>query len=156
MLEKTLESLLNCKEIKPVHPKGNPSWIFTRRTDAEAESPLATLKLLNSHVCLVATTKDSSEINHFYYCRKFSWATLPVPQRERHLFPYQREFTLFHPSLRLLTQYQGHGHMEHIELILIFFLSLSIPQGVLSINIFFILFFPFGSIVGGWVVVQFH
>lgn len=99
---------------------------------------LATLKLLNSHVCLVATKKDSSEINHFYYCRKFSWATLPVPQRERHLFPYQREFTLFHPSLRLLTQYQGHGHMEHIELILIFFLSLSIPQGVLSINIFFI------------------
>ena len=39
-LEKTLESLLDCKEIKPVHPKGNQSWIFTVRTDAEAETPI--------------------------------------------------------------------------------------------------------------------
>ena len=36
MLEKTLESPLDYKEIKPVHPKGNQSWIFIRRTDAEA------------------------------------------------------------------------------------------------------------------------
>ena len=36
MLEKTLESLLNCKEIKPVNPKGNQPWIFIGRTDAEA------------------------------------------------------------------------------------------------------------------------
>ena len=36
VLEKTLESPLNCKEIKPVHPKGNQSWIFIGRTDAEA------------------------------------------------------------------------------------------------------------------------
>ena len=40
VLEKTLESPLDCKEIKPVHPKGNPSWIFTGRTDAEAETPV--------------------------------------------------------------------------------------------------------------------
>ena len=40
VLEKTLESPLNCKEIQPVHPKGNQSGIFIRRTDAEAESPL--------------------------------------------------------------------------------------------------------------------
>ena len=40
MLEKTLESLLDCKEIKPVHPKGNQSWIFIVRTDAEAETPV--------------------------------------------------------------------------------------------------------------------
>ena len=40
VLEKTLESPLNCKEIKPVHPKGNQSWIFTGRTDAEAEAPV--------------------------------------------------------------------------------------------------------------------
>ena len=38
MLEKTLESPLNCKEIKPGHPKGNQSWTFIRRTDAEAET----------------------------------------------------------------------------------------------------------------------
>ena len=37
VLEKTLESPLDCKEIQPVHPKGNQSWILTGRTDAEAE-----------------------------------------------------------------------------------------------------------------------
>ena len=40
VLEKTLESSLDCKEIKPVHPKGNQSWIFTGKTDAEAEAPI--------------------------------------------------------------------------------------------------------------------
>ena len=38
VLEKTLESSLDCKEIKPVHPKGNQSWMFIGRTDAEAEA----------------------------------------------------------------------------------------------------------------------
>ena len=38
VLEKTLESPLHCKEIQPVHPKGNQSWIFTGRTDAETEA----------------------------------------------------------------------------------------------------------------------
>ena len=38
VLEKTLESPLDSKEIQPVHPKGNQSWIFIRRTDAEAET----------------------------------------------------------------------------------------------------------------------
>ena len=38
--EKTLESPLDCKEIQPVHPKGNQSWIFIERTDAEAETPI--------------------------------------------------------------------------------------------------------------------
>ena len=40
MLEKTLESPLDCKEIQPVNPKGNQSWIFIGRTDAEAEAPI--------------------------------------------------------------------------------------------------------------------
>ena len=40
VLEKTFESPLDCKEIQPVHPKGNQSWIFTGRTDAEAETPI--------------------------------------------------------------------------------------------------------------------
>ena len=39
-LEKTLESPLHCKEIQPVHPKGDQSWVFTGRTDAEAETPI--------------------------------------------------------------------------------------------------------------------
>ena len=38
VLEKTLETFLDCKEIKLVHPKGNQSWVFTGRTDAEAEA----------------------------------------------------------------------------------------------------------------------
>ena len=38
--EKTLESPLDCKEIKPVNPKGNQSWIFIGRTDAEVESSI--------------------------------------------------------------------------------------------------------------------
>ena len=40
VLEKTLESLLDCKEIKPVNPKGNLSWLYIGRTDAEAETPI--------------------------------------------------------------------------------------------------------------------
>ena len=40
VFEKTLESPLNCKEIQPVHPKGNQSWIFIGRTDGEAETPI--------------------------------------------------------------------------------------------------------------------
>ena len=40
VLDKTLESPLDCKEIQPVHPKGNQSWIFIGRTDAEAETPI--------------------------------------------------------------------------------------------------------------------
>ena len=40
VLEKTLESPLDCKGIKSVHPKGNQSWIFIGRTDAEAETPV--------------------------------------------------------------------------------------------------------------------
>ena len=40
VLEKTLESPLDCKEIQPVYPKGNQPWIFTERTDAKAETPV--------------------------------------------------------------------------------------------------------------------
>ena len=40
VLEKTLESPLYCKEIQTVHPKGDQSWVFIGRTDAEAETPI--------------------------------------------------------------------------------------------------------------------
>ena len=40
VLEKTLESPLDCKEIQPVHPKGDQAWAFIGRTDAEAETPI--------------------------------------------------------------------------------------------------------------------
>ena len=40
VLEKTLESPLDCKEIQPVHSKGDKPWVFFGRTDAEAETPV--------------------------------------------------------------------------------------------------------------------
>ena len=45
VLEKTLESPLDCKEIQPVHPKGDQSWVFIGRTDAEAETPVLWLPM---------------------------------------------------------------------------------------------------------------
>ena len=50
VLEKTLESPLDCKEIQPVHPKGDPSWVFIGRTDAEAEAPILWLPDMNSRL----------------------------------------------------------------------------------------------------------
>ena len=49
VLEKTLESPLDCKEIQPVHPKGDQSWVFFGRNDAEAEAPV----IWPPHVTLV-------------------------------------------------------------------------------------------------------
>ena len=43
VFEKTLQSPLDCKEIQPVNPKGNQSWIFIGRTDSEAETPIVWL-----------------------------------------------------------------------------------------------------------------
>ena len=40
ILDETLESPLDCKEIQPVHPEGDKSWVFIGRTDAEAETPI--------------------------------------------------------------------------------------------------------------------
>ena len=40
VLQKTLESPLDCKEIQPVHPKGDQSWVFIGETDGEAETPV--------------------------------------------------------------------------------------------------------------------
>ena len=48
VLEKTLKSCLDCKEIQPVHPKGNQSWIFIGRTDSETEAPILRLPDVNS------------------------------------------------------------------------------------------------------------
>ena len=55
VLEKTLENPLDSKEIQPVHPKGDQSWIFIGRTDAEAETPIFWLPDVKN--CLVG--KDS-------------------------------------------------------------------------------------------------
>ena len=57
MLEKTLKSPLDCKEIQPVHPKGDHSWVFFGRTDAEAETPI----LWPSHEKSRLTGKDPDD-----------------------------------------------------------------------------------------------
>ena len=59
VLEKTLESPLDCKEIQPVHPKGNRSWIFIGRTDAEAETPI--LWPLNAKNWLIGKDPDAGK-----------------------------------------------------------------------------------------------
>ena len=55
VLEKTLESPLDCKEIQPVHPKGDQSWVYIGRTDAKAETPI----LWPPHVKSQLIGKDS-------------------------------------------------------------------------------------------------
>ena len=50
VLDKTLESPLDCKEIQPVHPKGDQSWVFIGRTDVEAETPILCLSDVKSPV----------------------------------------------------------------------------------------------------------
>ena len=47
VMEKSLESLLDSKEIQPVNPEGNQSWIFIGRTDAEAETPIKSPDVMN-------------------------------------------------------------------------------------------------------------
>ena len=50
MLEKTLESPLDCKEIQQVHPKGDQSWVFIGRTNVEAETPILWLPGANNRL----------------------------------------------------------------------------------------------------------
>ena len=59
VLEKTLESPLDCKEIKPVNPKGNQSWLFIGRTDAEAEAP--TLRPPDAKSWLIRRDPDTGQ-----------------------------------------------------------------------------------------------
>ena len=59
VLEKTLESHLDCKEIQPVHPKGDQSWLFIGRTDAEAETPI--LWLPDSKSWLIGKDPDAGK-----------------------------------------------------------------------------------------------
>ena len=59
VLEKTLESPLDCKEIQPVRSKGNQSWVFIGRTDAEAETPI--LWLLDGKNWLIGKDPDAGK-----------------------------------------------------------------------------------------------
>ena len=59
VLEKTIESPLDCKEIQPVHPKGDQSWVFIGSTDVEAEAPI--LWLPNAKSWLIGKDPDAGE-----------------------------------------------------------------------------------------------
>ena len=61
MLEKTLESPLDCKEINPVNPKGNQPWIFTGRTDAETEAPIVWPSDVKNQ--LIGKDQDAGNVN---------------------------------------------------------------------------------------------
>ena len=59
VLDKTLESPLDCKEFQPVHPKGDQSWIFVGRTDAEAQTPI--LWSPGAKNCLIGKDPDAGK-----------------------------------------------------------------------------------------------
>ena len=59
MLEKTLESPLDCKEIQPAHPKGDQSWVFIGGTDTEAKTPI--LWPLEAKTCLIWKDIDAEK-----------------------------------------------------------------------------------------------
>ena len=61
VLVKTLENPLDCKEIQPVHPKGNQSWIFIGRTDDEAETPKLKLQSLDVKNWLTGKDPDAGK-----------------------------------------------------------------------------------------------
>ena len=60
ILEKTLESPLDCKEIQPVHPKGDQSWVFIGRTDVEAETPI--LWPPDAKSCVIGKDPDAGKV----------------------------------------------------------------------------------------------
>ena len=62
MLEKTLESPLKSKELKPVTPKGNQSWIFIGRIDADAEAEASVLWLINAKIWLIGNHPDAGKV----------------------------------------------------------------------------------------------
>ena len=85
VLEKTLENLLDCKEIQPDHPKGNQSWIFIRRTDAEAETPILWLPDVKNQLI----RKDPDAGKDWWREKKGMTEDEIV---RRHQQPYGREF----------------------------------------------------------------
>ena len=74
VLEKTLESPLDCKEIKPVNPKGNQSWIFIKKTDSDGETPI-----------LWPPDAETDSLEKTLMLGKIEWGRRRGPQRMRWL-----------------------------------------------------------------------
>ena len=68
VLKKTLESPLDCKQIQPVHPKGDQSWVFIGRTDVQAEAPILWLPDAKSLLKLMSI-ESVMPSNHLILCR---------------------------------------------------------------------------------------
>ena len=83
VLKMTLENPLDSKEIKPINPKGNQSWIFTGRTDAEAEPSILWLLLLLSYVSHVRPVRPQrpqpTRLPSRGFFRQEHWSGLPFP-----------------------------------------------------------------------------
>ena len=110
VLEKTLESPLDCKEIKPVNPKGNQLWIFIGRTDAEAEAPILWPPDAKSWL----TAKDSEARKHLRARREGGeggWDAWMTSRLNRH----GCEQTLWQGSLVCCSPW---GHKESDNLVL--------------------------------------
>ena len=74
LLEKTLESPLDFKEIQPVNPKGNQSWIFIGRTDAEAEVPILWLPEVKKRPWCWEKLMSGGEVDDTgWYCGVYHW-----------------------------------------------------------------------------------
>ena len=102
-LEKTLESPLDCKEIQPVHPKGNQSWIFIGRTDVKAEAPVLWLPDGKSSCC--SLSRDQLFVTQWTaaYQASLSFAifqSLLKLMSIESVMP-SNDFILFHPLLLL-------------------------------------------------------
>ena len=96
VLEKTLESPLDCKEIQPVHPKGDQSWVFIGGTDAEAETPVLWLRHAKSWLIWKdpdtgrdwgqeekgATEDEMAGWHHWLNGHEFEWLREMVMDRE--------------------------------------------------------------------------
>ena len=106
VLEKTLESPLDCEEIKPVNPKGNQPWIFVRRTDVEAEAPILWSPDMRSHAWVCATLLQSCptlcdpmdysppgpSVHGILQARILEWVAIPFSRRSSQLRYWTRVY----------------------------------------------------------------
>ena len=107
VLEKTLGSDLDCKEIQPVHPRGDQSWVFIGRTDVEAETPTLLSPDVKKLLFFFLIFKLFLFIYFFYFtilywfchtstCIHHECTRLPNPEPPSHIPPYT--ILLGHPS----------------------------------------------------------
>ena len=113
VLEKTLESPLDCKEIQPVHPKGDQSWVFIGRTNVEAETPILCYPQWNLYRCESWTIKktrlwrtDAFKVWCWRRLLKFPWTLRRSNQSI--LKEIGPKYSLEGLMLKLKLQYFGH------------------------------------------------